>query len=45
MNLLKEAEVNDIEKMKTVGKIGTEPTILDTNSASGNFNFSFSINI
>jgi hypothetical protein len=30
--------------MKTVGKIGNEPTILDTNAASGNFQFSYSLN-
>lgn len=36
-------EITDIEKMKIIGKIGTEPTILDSNSASGNFQFNFSL--
>ena len=29
--------------MKVVGKIGMEPTILETSSASGNFVFNFSL--
>lgn len=37
-----EGEISDIDKMRIVGKIGTEPTILDTNSASGNYQFVFS---
>ena len=35
--------VNDIDKMKLIGKIGSEATFLDPNSASGDFHFSFSI--
>lgn len=40
--IIKIGDVTDIDKMKVVGKIGLEPTVLDINTASGNFQFNFS---